>query len=538
MTTRRPVALALALLSLCAFARAEDPATIPPNAPPAATHPDAAAAKNAGAALQQNPVPAPAVPAPPAGPALTLRECVARALQKNFDLRIQQFTTSTAKEDVTIAQAAFDPSLSLTSRRFHTRDAINTSYLDPNGNIVVGVPYSSDGDTTRAGVSQSLVTGTTVSASADLGRNKSIPPSSFVDPVYNSDVSLTVKQPLLKNFGTRVNRAQIERAKLGVAIANLDFKSSVLTVIRNVETAYYNLAFSREQLAVRRFSLDVANALLDENKTRRTAGVVTDLEVLQAEVGVAKAQRALLLADQDLHNKEDALLALIEPFGFTRVPIGAIELPNDKAGPLNGDLSFKLARDNAPEYASSLTQIEQFKLDTVVARSNRLPQLDLSGTGGYTADKSSYGSAARSVWNGDGYNWEVDASLSFAWGQRADRARYRQSLYNLDREKLHLQQIEQNLLVQVRSAVRGVQTSQEGARIASLNTELSRREYDTEKARYEAGLSTFRRVQEAKEDWDTAAVDELQSRVDLRNAMSDLSRLEGSSLLHYDVKLD
>jgi outer membrane protein TolC len=207
-------------------------------------------------------------------------------------------------------------------------------------------------------------------------------------------------------------------------------------------------------------------------------------------------------------------------------------------GPLNGDLSFKLARENTPEYASSQTLIEQLKLDAAVARNNRLPQLDISGTGGYTADRDSYGSAARRVWNGDGYNWEVDAALSFAWGMRADRARYRQALYSLDREKVHLEQIEQNILVQVRSAIRAVQTDEEGTRISSLNTELSRREYDTEKARYEAGLSTFRRVQEAKADWDSATVDELQSRVDLRNAISDLSRLEGSSLQRYDVKLD
>ncbi|HEY9153509.1 MAG TPA: TolC family protein, partial [Opitutaceae bacterium] len=530
MPIRRPAALIFALLAASPLSRAEDPAYIPPSAPPAANHPEPAAEQNASAALQQNPLPAPAVLAPPAGPPLSLRECVARALQKNFDLRIQQFSTNTAKENVTIALAAFDPSLQLTASRFHQRSAVGTSYLDPNGNIVVGVPYSSDGDTTRFGVSQPLVTGTTISASADLGRNKSIPPSSLLDPVYNSDVSLTVKQPLLKNFGTRVNRAQIERAKLGVTIANLDFKSSVLTVIRNVETAYYNLAFAREQLAVRRFSLEVANALLEENKTRRTTGVVTDLEVLQAQVGVAKAQRALLLADQDLHNKEDALLALIEPFGFTKVPIGAIELPNDKVGAIDGDLSYKRARDNTPEYASSQTLIEQLKLDAVVARSNRLPQLDLAGTGGYSADRNSYSSAARHVWDGDGYNWEVDATLSFAWGQRADKAKYRQALYSLDREKVHLEQIEQNILVEVRSAVRAVQTNQEGVRISSLNTELSRREYDTEKARYEAGLSTFRRVQEAKADWDSATVDELQSRVDLRNAVSDLSRLEGSSL--------
>ena len=537
MPTRFPAALSLGLM-LTSLARAADPAYIPPSAPPAGNHSAPTTEQSASASLKQNPVPAPAIVAPPAGPALTLRECVARALQKNFDLRIQHYGTDTAKEDVTIAKAVFDPSLQLTASRYHTRDAIGTSYLDPNGNIIVGVPYSNDGDTARVGVTQPLVTGTTVSASADLGRANSIPPTSLLDPVYNSDVSFTVKQPLLKNFGTRVNRAQIERARLGLTIANLNFKGSVLGVIRDVETAYYNLAFSREQLAVRRFSLDVANGLLEENKARRATGVVTDLEVLQAEVGVAKAQRALLLADQDIHNREDALLALIEPFGFTKVPIGPIELPNDVVEPIDGDRSFKLARENAPDYASSLTLIEQLKLDSVVARSNRLPELDLAGTGGYTADKTSYGSAVRNVWNGDGYNWELDATLSFAWGQRADRARYRQSLISLDREKIHLEQIEQNLLVQVRSSVRAVQTDREGVRITSLNTELSRREYDTEKARYEAGLSTFRRVQEAKQDWDSAAVDELQSRVDLRNATSDLSRLEASSLDRYSVKLD
>src|SRR3569833_3252622 len=182
MLIRRPAALLCALLVASPLAHAADPGYIPPSAPPAATHPEPDAEKNAGAALQQNPVPAPAVLAPPAGPALSLRECIARALQKNFDLRIQQFSTSTAKEYVAIAKAAFDPSLDLTAKRFHQRDAIGTSFLDPSGNIVVGVPYSSDGDTTRAGINQPLITGTTINASVDLGRNKSVPPSSFLDP--------------------------------------------------------------------------------------------------------------------------------------------------------------------------------------------------------------------------------------------------------------------------------------------------------------------------------------------------------------------
>jgi outer membrane protein len=82
-----------------------------------------------------------------------------------------------------------------------------------------------------------------------------------------------------------------------------------------------------------------------------------------------------------------------------------------------------------------------------------------------------------------------------------------------------------------------VQTNAEGVRISRLATQLSERQFELEKARFDAGLSTFRRVQEAQEDLDSARVSELQARVSLRVALAELARLEGTSLERFEIDL-
>ena len=60
-------------------------------------------------------------------PALTLEECVARALGKNFDVSLQQLTTASAKDDVQVAKAVYDPNLSLETSKTFTKDPKDTS---------------------------------------------------------------------------------------------------------------------------------------------------------------------------------------------------------------------------------------------------------------------------------------------------------------------------------------------------------------------------------------------------------------------------
>jgi outer membrane protein TolC len=466
------------------------------------------------------------LPAPASAPSdrpLTLEDAVALALDKNYDLKIQRLATGSATDTLVIADSIYDPTLSLGTTR---------SY----GQSTDGVTSQSDLDT-RIGASQRIITGGTIGGSGSLDRTRSRPSlTSRFNPVYNSDVLLSVSQPLFRGAGIAANRATIDRARLGIARANYDLKGSVLSTIRSVESAYYDLAYARAQLDVRRFSLEVAEKLVSENRTRVSVGSAIPLDVLQAEVGFANARRALLQAEQTAQNSEDNLLSLINPFEFAVAP-GPVVLPDIGAIAVSFDRSYKLTRDQAPQLASTQLSVEQLKLDATVAKRNQLPTLDLDAALGYNAHKSSAGEATADVWGSDGYNWQLGATLSLPWGLRADKARYRQALNSLNREQIRLQQIDQALLIQVRSAIRAVETTDESLRIAILTTKLSDEQFNAEKARYDNDLSTFRRVQESKEDLDAARISELQAKVTLHNALADLARLEASSLNRYRINL-
>lgn len=488
----------------------------------------------------QTATPAPRAPdttlaAPPAVgglPPLTIEQCVALALNKNFDLRIQRIDTAASVNSLEIAKADYDPNFTAGASQSYSR-----SDLTGTGNA-----RGSHNTDASAGVSQKIITGATLSLgyaayrSSSSGLVTSSTTTSNLNPSWGSGITLKVTQPLLKNFGSTVNRASIDRARLGIDRSNYNLKSTVLATIRSVETAYYNLSFVRARLEVRKFSLEVAQKLLEENKMRKMTGVATPLDVLQAEVGVATAQRDIIVAQKAVSDAEDALLSLINPFQF-QAAIGPLDIPDLGNVTVSFDHSYKLARDNSPDLASSRLSIKQYEIDLAVARRNRLPQLDLVGSAGYDAARGNYGSAVGNTLSQDDHDWSIGATLTYPWGQRRDRANLANAKANLDAVKVGFEQLDQNLLVQVRTAIRSVETSDEGVRITTLATRLSEQQYELEKARYDQGLSTFRRVQEAKEQLDSARISELDARVSLRLALADLARLETSSLARYSVQL-
>jgi outer membrane protein TolC len=469
-------------------------------------------------------VPGPTAAAAP-GPELTLEACIARALQKNFDLEVDRYNPLIAKDSIELASGAYDPTLTVSGT--HGKSTTGAVGLTPSASAT-----SSD---LRVGVSQQLYSGTTLSASSKLDRSST---SYFttLNPAYNADLTLSVRQNLLSGFGTEVNKASLRRAEIGLARANLDFKSAALTVIQSTENAYYNLAFAREQLVVFNTSLALANKLQDEAKTRRDTGVATDLDVLSAQVGVANAHRNVVLSEQTVKDRQDALLALIGQFELDSA-VGTVHFPEVATTLPVFASSFQMAKSSQPDFLSSQAAIDQYKLDLVVAKDATKPDLSVGAALGLSGQNGSGQDAFGDALDRQNHSWQVDFSFSYPWGQKSDKARYRQSLSTLSREQARLRQIEQSIEVQVRSAVRSVETNMENVRIATLSAGLSQKQYELEKARFDAGLSTSYRVLQAQTDLDTARVNELQAKVTLNTAIAALHRIEGSSLQRYGVTL-
>ncbi len=461
-----------------------------------------------------------------AAPELTLQECITRALNKNFDLAIGRYGPQIAQDSIAVAAGGYETQLSVTgSKGYSSTGATSTTTSSSS--------HTSD---LRVGVTQKLYTGTTLSASSRIDRSSSNPAFSTLNPAYDADLTLSVRQSLLSGLGLAVNRAGIQRAEIGFLRANLDFKAQALNVIQSTENAYYNLAFAREQLVVRNFSLALANKLFDEAKTRKEVGVVTDLDVLQAEVGVANARRNVILAQQTVQDRQDSLLALIGQFELD-ASLGTVRFSEvSDATPVFAS-SYQMAKQNQPDYLSSLAAIDQFKLDLKLAHDSAKPDLTVGAALGMSGRNGSGSDALSDAFDRQNHSWQVDFAFNYPLGRASDKARERQSLATLSREQTRLRLIEQNIELDVRSAVRSVETNLESVKIATFASNLSQRQYELEKAKFDAGLSTSRRVLEAQDDLETARVNELHAKVTLHTAIAALHRIEGSSLQRYAVQL-
>jgi outer membrane protein TolC len=449
-------------------------------------------------------------------------------LQRGYDIEIQRYTKSIAKDSVDVARGAFDPGLSLNGTQSHS----NTGPVDS----ALGI--KNDARDARFSANELLSTGTTVNVSTDLTRSAVNPYSPYINgfynPIYNSDLTVTVTQPLLRGAGIAVTKAALNRARIGETRAGFDFQAEALNIVQ--QTEYYNLVYAREQLRVYRVSLNLANQLLEEAQAKKTVGAATDVDVLQAKVGVANAQSNVLSAEKSVSDASDALLALIGRFDLDS-KLGEVKFDDFTDQLPVVESSYQLALHHQPDYISSKMQLDQMKLDLLVAKNGLKPTVNVDGILGFNGSRGGASEAFNSMANRDNNSWQVDLSVSYPWGRVSDKARYRQSLSALNQQTLAIHQLEQNILVQVRSAVRAVETNSEKVKIAALAADFSAKEYDLENARFSAGLVTSRDVLQTQSDLETARVAELQARITLQNSISALHRLEGTSLERYQIAL-
>jgi outer membrane protein TolC len=453
----------------------------------------------------------------PEAPKLAIKDCIESALQHNLSLRADRIDPEIALEQTEVAKGEFDPTLDLTAGSRVVQQSTSSSDLE-----------GSDGPrnenfSARAGVTKKVDSGASVTVSTNMDRLLTNSEFSTLNPAYDADVSLSVRQPLLDGFGTEVNRATRERSLVGVDRADFELQANVLEIVRQTENAFFNLAFQRASLKVRLAARDVAQSFLDENKVRRENGMATNLDVTQAEVGLADQRALVLNSRQAVSDAEDLLLSLIGDFAFDQsVPELEIDLTIDEV---------------QPDYQAALSLAEQLRYDVILARSRSRPSLDLGGALGYSGRASSFREAYEDIPEGEGYAWQVDVVLSVPWGQREGKARLRQSELALQREGLRIRDLEQVLMMDIRTAVRAVETGLERVDIAQLRSRLSTEEYELEKAKFEAGLSTSRLVLDAQQRSDQARVSELQSYVDLKNAWSVLQQVQGISLSTYGIAM-
>jgi len=208
------------------------------------------------------------------------------AVEKNLDLRVELYNPAQQEAEYQKSRGIYNPVLNLQATYNDTTTYSASIPSDAYGSRVTQL---------NAGVSQLLPTG----ATASLGFNNSYLSSdpdgtmSGLESYWQSGLGLTLSQPLLKNFGREVTELSISVARLGKESSLEKLNATLIDVVAQVRTEYFTLYSLREELEVRKVSLELARRVLSDTQARVKAGVLPAMETLNAEFGVSGREKEI-----------------------------------------------------------------------------------------------------------------------------------------------------------------------------------------------------------------------------------------------------
>ncbi len=476
--------------------------------------------------------------------AISLPDAAVRALQSNLDISISRQTKESRIFDITIEQAKFDPTLSVNGQYNRQVSPLNRPVFGGTGGNLTDIQtFDQRNSSVTVDATQNLITGGNVDLNYSPARtnvNQNLATGFLFNPAYTGGLALTLTQPLLRNAGVDITKTFIKVAQNNADVEQHVFRDRVLTVLATVEQTYWELVFANENMKVAQAALKAAEELLATNRAKTKAGVMSIVDVLQAEAAVASRVEQVLVAEKSIRDQEDQLRRLLNP-GEEELRQDVRLTPTDQPVIVLEPLSLQEAIDTAieqrPEIVQAKKNLESGELNKQFARNQLLPTLSLQGTMGMAGLGKDYGDSVSKNLSGDFYNFGAGLVLSYPLGNRSAVSTYNKRQLELKNAEASLVSVRQQIIVGVREAVRRVQTDFKRIETTRSARIMAEKQLQAEQERLKVGLSTTRFVLDFQRDLATAQGNELRSVVDYNKSLSNLARHKASTLDRYNLQL-
>ncbi|MBN1273770.1 MAG: TolC family protein [Candidatus Aminicenantes bacterium] len=485
---------------------------------------------------------------------LSLEDCIAKALKYNLGLAIEILNPELSELSVTSAKEKFIPQLSFNYSKRDTQQA-SYSFLD------AADEYSTNQNNYGGQISQLIPTGGTFTLSVDGYKSDTTRRSQTINPRYGSTLQFDFSQPLLKNFGFKVNRREIIIANNNLDISEHQLKDSIIDTIYNVEETYWNLVYNIEILKLRQQSLDLARDLLEKNRRAVEVGTMAQIEILSAESEVATREADIIQAEAMVKNSEDTLKTLIniaaEDRSLATARINPSEMPSFEKKDVSLEDALAAAYANRNDLKVTHINIENNQLNLNYARNQLLPNLNLnasywspgvSGTQLQYAPGDLFGDpiaiipggasdAIKDAFNFRYKNWSLALTLDIPLSSILSRASYATAKVNLKQTQLRLKNQEQQLLLEIGNTVRAVQTNFRRIEAYRAARILAKRKMEAEEEKLRVGLSTNYYVLQYQREFTNAQTNELKAIVDYNLSLAQLNKAMGITLDRKNITL-
>ncbi len=481
---------------------------------------------------------------------ITLDNVIAATLQNNLNLKIVEFDKEIADEGLKAEYGIFDPTLFMSYERSES-ERKNLSGFNLS-TITGGSAYETPEVTHETqkkfvtSLAQLLPTGAVLEIMYNISRYQTNNDSSLsINPYYQSGAGVKLRQPLLKDGGIFITKSGIMIARVNKQISRDAFRNSVIDILSRAIRVYWDLVYAIENYNVQKISLTQAQDLLRINKVKYEAGVLPATHVLQAEAQVASRKDQLLLAEKTIFDVSDALKNIMnisrntEQWQYTLIPGNELDYEKQTIDEQKAYVDALMFR---PDYNELKKQKEILEIQKRVAKNQKLPELDLYGSYGFTGTEHDISSSTDELETLDYNNWAVGIELSYPILNIRARHEFNKATLQVEQTQTALENLEQNIRLQVRNAVRQVRTNLNRIPITKTRVDFEQAKLRDELKRYEVGVATIQDVLQFQTDLATARAlhyraiaDYLQSLVTLYEATGTLLREYGIMLMGEDA---
>ncbi|HEY6874114.1 MAG TPA: TolC family protein [Geobacteraceae bacterium] len=455
---------------------------------------------------------------------LTLKEAIKMAVERNLDVQAELYNPASAEADIHKYQGIYNPLLTLLA------NYQDSSTLSANSFVSGGAPVIRQRSSTyNAGVSQLIPTGGTVGAAFNNSWNhNNFGSPGAINNYFQSNVTLSFSQPLLKNFGRENTELAINVARFSKEGSLEQFKSRLLDIISQVKTQYYQLYSLRENLEVKKTSLNLAETILNNTQAQVKAGVLPAMEILNAQFGVATQQKNLIDAERALRDQVDALRLLLQLNDVA--DIVPTDTPFRGNYPVDEAQEIKLALVSRPDLRQQRVTLKSNELQSRVARNLTLPELDFTGSAAFTGLANTYSRDLDRVGSTQYPIWIAGLQLTYPIGNDSAKNDYIKSRLKVDQSKTQVASLEESIAKDVRTAARAVRSGYLQLDVTAKGRAYAEEVLQAYIKKQKVGLATTKDVLDELNNLVTARGNEIQAVTDYNNAIVSLWRATGALL--------
>jgi outer membrane protein TolC len=411
---------------------------------------------------------------PPAPAELSLRDAVDLALAYDLGFR------STARGLLT-AQSAY-----YVARQRWGLDAFGTLQRSGNDQTV-------DERVGGLAFTYSALTGADFSVVAELDRIES--------EETQRALALTLRQPLVSGAG-RASPAyeEVRQARSLYREALLAYFVQRQRLIQDVISVYFSAIEQRQVVEIQDSSVRLAEQAVDDAQLRLDNKLIVEIDLMRAQLRLAREQTSAVGARQSFQDRMDALLALLglQVGGAPELTTMVSVEPED----VDLETAVAQALELRPELRLIELGIEDSEAALRIARSERLPSLDLFGSWVETE-------------NGiQDESWLVGIDLSVPIGSRSLDEAARRAEWGLLISEQGREDERQRIIAQVRSQVRAAEAARANVDIQAQGVEIAKRSLERAQRMVDEGLQSNRDLLDFQDDLTQSEISLVRSKID------------------------